>query len=431
MLTRLKNALKYLVTGAPPVADNAAPAPLPDSTEQDQNALILKDTHTSKDGSRTGIEVRGDGIALDHQDGQLELIPLNADEHTLQNIDAEIRFQIARKISLLLPELAESKRDRLLKHVFQVLHLLAKDQLPRVRKMIAEELSESYNVPIDLVRKLAWDDELEVSAPILEYSPLLNDNDLLEIIANSDIPGVIEAVSRRREVSSDLTDAIVRNVTLSKVTKDDARIINNLLANKHARFKEETLEIIVDEAPNYEVWHESLIDRPELTTRTINKIARFVSHSLLAGMEDRGMITKELSSNLSQAIASRLHNVHIDREKEADRLAIDLFTQGDLDEQYVMMALDSGEREFVVAALSLLADIPKSVTKKIVDSKDPKAVTALSWKAGINMRDAIQIQLKLAKIHYSKLLYARNGKHYPLTKDAMNKLLGSFNNNAT
>lgn len=427
MFSRLKNALKYLFTGS---LDDAA-APIDNApTAPDDKALILKDTHVAADGRKTSIEVRGDGIALGHEDGQLELIPFTADEVSLNEIDADIRYQIARKISLLVPDLTERKKEQLLRHVFHVLFFMARDQMPRVRQMIAEELSESYNVPPELIRKLAWDEHLEVSAPILEYSPLLGDDDLLEIISNSDIPGVIEAVSRRREVSTDVTDAIVRNVTLSKVTKDDARVINNLLANKRARFKEETLEIIVGEAADYEMWHESLVDRPELTTRTINKIARFVSQSLIMEMEDRGMITKELSNNLSQAIASRLHNIHIDREKEADRTAIDLFTQGDLDSQYVMMALDSGEREFVVSAMSLLADMPKSVARKIIDSEDPKAVTALSWKSGLTMRDAIQIQLKLAKIHYSKLLYARNGKHYPLSKDEMTRILRSFSRDA-
>lgn len=388
--------------------------------------LILKDSHESADGVKTDIEIRSDGIHVDNGNGEPQVIPLNARGFSLAEIDEDIRYQIARKISLLVPEIGGYKQEQLLKHVFRVLFLLAEDQMPRVRQMIAEELRDSHNAPPEIIRKLAWDEELDVAAPILEFSPLLGDADLLEIIANSDIPGVIEAVSRRKEVSSDITSAIVQNVTRSRVTEDDARIINNLLENKRARFKEETLEIILDEAPNYEIWHASLIDRPEMTTRAINKIARFVSEALIMEMEDRGMITKELGQNLTQAIASRLYNPHIDREKEADRLAVDLFTQGTLDAQYVMAALDGGEREFVISALSLLSETPKSATKSIIDSQDPKAMTALAWKAGVPMREAIQLQLKLAKIHYSKLLYAREGKDYPMSEKEMKSILNGF-----
>lgn len=432
LLKRLFNALKYLFTGklatdggspqeiAPP---DAKPPPSP---ANEASYLIMKDSHESADGTRTAIEVRSDGIHVADASGTQQVVPLTASGFSLAQIDEDIRYQIARKISLLVPELGDYKQKQLLKHVFRVLFLMAEDQLPRVRRMIAEELRDSYDAPPELIRKLAWDEELEVAAPILEFSPLLGDGDLLEIIANSNIPGVVEAISRRKEMGADVTDAIVRNVTRSPVTEDDARIINNLLENKRARFREDTLEIIVEEAPGYEIWHRNLIDRPELTTRTINKIARFVSEALIMEMEDRGMITKELGQNLTQAIASRLHNPHIDREKEADRMAIDLFTQGNLDAQYVMAALDGGEREFVIASLSLLSDVPKSAIKRIIESDDPKAVSALAWKAGIPMREAIQLQLKLAKIHYSRLLYAREGTDYPLSEDEMRSILTKY-----
>lgn len=447
MFERLVNAIRYLFTGSlgeqAKKADKspASPAPPqheilpPENSQRPQPAneasyLILKDVHESADGTKSAIEVRSDGIHVEDADGESRVIPLNADGFSLSQIDEDIRYQIARKISLLVPELRDYKQQQLLKHVFRVLFLLAEDQMPRVRQMIAEELRDSHNAPPDLVRKLAWDEELEVAAPILEFSPLLGDADLLEIIAKSDIPGVLESVSKRKEVSADVTEAIVRNVSQSKISKGDAKVINNLLQNKGARFNEETLEFIVDEAPEYEIWHQNLVDRPELTTRTINKIARFVSEALIMEMEDRGMITKELGQNLTQAIASRLYNPNIDREKEAERVAIDLFTQGDLDAQYIMAALDNGEREFVIAGLSLLADIPKRATKKIIDADNPKAVTALGWKAGIPMRDIIQLQLKLAKIHYSKLLYAREGTDYPMSEREMQSILDDYTRSA-
>lgn len=431
MFRRLIKAMKYLFTGTLDDTGEKEAAPPPDapstpSPANEASFLILKDTHEDAEGIRTAIEVRSDGIHMETAGGEAQVVPLNAPSFSLQEIDEDIRYQIARKISLLVPELGDYKQGQLLKHVFRVLFLMAEDQMPRVRRMIAEELRDSHNAPPELIRKLAWDEELEVAAPILEFSPLLGDGDLLEIIAHSDIPGVLESISRRKEVSADVTDAIVRNVTDSAITDGDARIINNLLENKQARFREDTLELIVEEAPQYEVWHRNLLDRPELTARTINKIARFVSEALIMEMEDRGMITKELGQNLTQAIASRLYNPHIDREKEADRAAIDLFTQGTLDAQYVMAALDGGEREFVISALSLLSEVPKSATKRIIDADDPRAVTALAWKAGVPMREAIQLQLKLAKIHYSKLLYAREGTDYPMSEKEMLSILSSY-----
>ena len=403
----------------------AEPKPEP-PTLHGTSLLILKDSHKSKDGISTSIEVRSDGIHLHTENGEERIIPVTEDVFSLSSVDEEIRYQIARKISLLVPSLADPEKQELLKHVFRMLNSLANDQLVRVRKMIAEELRDSYNAPQELISKLAWDEELEVAAPILEYSPLLSEQDLMEIIGQCDIPGVCEAVAKRRNVPETISDAIVRCVTRARISRGDARVITALLENKTAQLGEETMETLIDKAPAYEIWHESLIERPEMTTRMLNKVARFVSQSMLQEMTEKGMISEELGKNLMMAVASRLQSLQVDREKEADKEAVELFTQRRLDSAVVMAALEGGERDFVVAAISLLADLPKNVTIRMLKSADPKAVIALSWKAGLLMRDSIQVQLKVARIHHTKIMYAKKGSDFPLSESAMQKLIAKF-----
>lgn len=430
MFSRLINALRYLFTGSlTPAQEGEILAPESDpqaQPETDADAhqyLILKDTHESPDGEKTAIEVRGDGIHLQPASGgEQRVVPLH-DARLLADIDEDIRQQIARKISLLVPALAESKKELLLRHVFRALFLLAQDQLSRVRQMIAEELRDSYDAPHELIRALAWDEDMAVASPVLEFSPLLSDHDLTEIISQSDIPGVLEAISRRSTISGNVTDAIVRNVTQSRMRNEDVRVINTLLENKGAIFTEDTLETLVDSAPDHEIWHASLVERPEMTTRMHNKIARFVSEALILEMKERGLISEAMGTNLTHAISSRLQSPHIDREREADRLAVEMFTQGTLDGEAIIAGQEAGEHEFVIAALSLMADIPKPATKAIFAAKDPKAIVALAWKAGLQMRDTIPLQLKVAKVHYTKILYAKEGKYYPLSESAMNTSL--------
>ncbi len=409
-----KQAMEIL----PPTVDE----PDPKAAQQ----LILQDHYTNAEGEQTRIEARGDGIHL-QKGGQAEdVVPMNSSAAALSAIDEDIRYQIARKISLLVPTLADSKKQMLMKHVFKALFLLAQDQVPRVRRMIAEELRDSYDAPQELIRKLAWDEEVLVAAPVLEFSPLLTDHDLVEIIAQSDIPGVMEAISKRKSVSGDVTDAIVRNVTQSRLRKEDVRIINNLLENKGATFTETSLETIVDEAPDHEIWHESLIERPELTTRMLNKVARFVSQAMILELKERGLIEEDMGTNLTKAISSRLQNPKIDRAREADRLAVEMFTQGTLDAEAVIAGQEAGEYEFVIAAVSLLADFPKNITELIFESQDPKAITAICWKAKLPMRVAIPLQLKVAKVPYTDILYAKGGKDFPLTPAQMKKALEDY-----
>ncbi len=391
--------------------------------EVEEPLLLLKDVHENADGVRTDIEVRSDGIHLQEGDGEEQVFSLSADVFSLHDVDEDIRYQIARKISLLVPSLAKSKKEELLRYIFRVLLLLAEDQVTRVRRLIAEELRDSYDAPPELVRQLAWDDELEVSAPVLEFSPLLNEHDLKEIIGQCEIPGVLEAVSKRKDVSENVTEAIVKNVSRSRIDDADAQVINTLLSNQGAKFNEATMEFIVENAPEHEVWHSPLIDRPELTTRTVNKIAQFVSRAMIMELEERGMINEDQGRNLKLSIASRLQSPNVDREREADRMATEMFTQGTLTAEVIMESLNMGEREMVVSGISLLAETPKKITKKIMYGDDPKPVIALSWKAGLSMRDAIALQLKMAKINYTKVVYAKNGQDYPYSESEMRDML--------
>lgn len=373
--------------------------------------LILKDQ---------GFELRSDGLTLHKNGEESSFLPfVDHRKDALQNVDEEVRWEIARKISLLVPDLEESKKDILLDHVFNVLLLLAADQAVRVRRMIAEELRYSYRAPAELVKRLAWDEELEVAAPVLECSPLLGDRDLLEIIANSNVPGVKEAIAKRRDVSAVVSDAIVNSTLRAKVSEVDVRAIHTLLSNKNARFNENTLEAIAEQAQEHEIWHEDLVARPELTTRVVNKVAHFISHAMLEQLQERQLIAPDVSKELSATISYRLQHQQVDWEKEADARAIDIFTHGELNQEAVMQALEKGDQEFVIASISLLSNIPKLVVKDMVLAGEALSLVSLAWKAGFTVRDSIPLQSKLGKVGPTQIAYAKEGEYFPFTDDEM------------
>ena len=68
----------------------------------------------------------------------------------------------------------------------------------------------------------------------MEYSPLLSDEDLLEIIAAGPVQGGLSAVARRSKVDVSIADAIVR--------ANDIPAVAALLGNKNAQIREETLD---------------------------------------------------------------------------------------------------------------------------------------------------------------------------------------------
>ena len=160
--------------------------------------------------------------------------PRQADRLLAEDGDDQVRCELAAKISRLVPGLSAGETEALQDLTFEILDVLAQDQLPRVREIVAEELKFATDAPIVLIRRLAIDLDLIVSAPILEYSSMLTDDELLEIISANPIDGALDAIGRRDEVSPQVSDAIVS-------ARDDPAV-TELLANPSSQIREETLD---------------------------------------------------------------------------------------------------------------------------------------------------------------------------------------------
>jgi uncharacterized protein (DUF2336 family) len=378
-------------------------------------ALILRDIFSTPETAKTTIEIRSDGIQLE-QNGTLTRFGLD-DLENYRQMDEQIRYHIARKISMLAPVLAKEEKHFLLLYVIRVLKALAEDQTIRVRQIIAEELRDSPNAPPEVIVRLARDNALPVATPVLRYSPLLSDYELLDIIASANLPGVVEAIAQRRELSDTVSGAIIDS--------DNEAAIFNLLCNRRTVISDQNLNKIADKAANHEIWHEPLVYRPELTQKTVNKIAMHISEALLQKLKVEAKLDSEMLLNIEQAVTARLNDRQLDISRTAENEVKTLFYSQRLTRQIINEKLENGEKEFVVYSLALLSDLSYTYTQRILSSENPKEIIALAWKAGLSMRDAIQIQLRLANIHHKDILYAHEGVDYPFSDKKMLEILHS------
>jgi len=65
------------------------------------------------------------------------------------------------------------------------------------------------SVPQSHIKKLVEDAEVIVSAPILEYSPLLSEVEMVQIIASGIQGDALSAVARRLSISEEISAATV------------------------------------------------------------------------------------------------------------------------------------------------------------------------------------------------------------------------------
>lgn len=341
--------------------------------------------------------------------------PAQTDRLLADDKDGDVRAELARKIGRLLPDLSRKANDRVSELTLETLQCLAEDELPRVREILAEEVKDLACVPTTVIAKLARDIEC-VAAPILEFSPLLSDADLIEIISSAQARYALSAIARRQALSASVSDAIANAMDIPSVAE--------LLKNATARIRQKTLDKIIAQAERIREWHGPLVMRHDLSQRAIRRIASFVSAALIDELATRNGLDDGTRHTLKLKMQERL-----DADGNfgsAVSVVAARHRAGTLDDRFVISAVQDGQRDIVLQTLSLLAAVPTDVVDKILDSRLAKPVTALVWRAGLSMRVAFKIQTLLLHLPSAQLLPARGGVYFPLTDDEMRWHLSYF-----
>lgn len=321
--------------------------------------------------------------------------------------DEAVRTALAGKIATLLPGLSAPEQVRLRDHVFEVLRRLAHDEAVRVREILSDALHRLPDAPHDVIVTLAQDVELRVADPVLRHSPVLTDEDLLEIIQSHPIPGALTAIASRNQLASPVTTLLAQC--------EDPEAIAALLGNSSAQIREDTLDRLLERAPAQPTWHEPLVRRPSLPLGAIKRLAQFVAAQLLDVLRQQPAVAEDTAQEIAELVRSRIASTDApdNAENPAER-AERLFKTGELDEVAITTALEAGERSFVITALALKAGTESGVISRIISAHSAKGVTALAWKAGLSMRLALQLQTRLAGIAPQQAVYPKDGSAYPL-----------------
>ena len=340
--------------------------------------------------------------------------PAHANRLLAEDSDDDVRAELARKIGRLLPDMPDDATEKMRALTIETLERLAQDQLPRVRAILAEEIKALDCVPKNVIDLLARDVEKEVAAPILEYSPLLSDTDLMEIISSAQAHFTLAAIAQRRPLSGNISEAIA--------TALDVPAVAALLANSSAQIREQTLEKIIDHGARITEWHLPLVLRNDLSQRAIRRIAGFVSAVLLDKLSSRDGLDQKTKSVLAKRVRARLDepaDEEVDPTAQAQSDVALLHKEGKLDDAAVEKAAEAGKREFVIAALALLARAPLETARRIIQSGTAKPAVALVWRAKLSMRVAFKVQSLVMRLKGGALLPARDGVGFPLSEDEM------------
>ena len=138
------------------------------------------------------------------------------------------------------------------------------DHEPLARGVLADVLKRMTQLPRDIVLSLARD-EAQVARPILRSSPLLDDDDLVEI-AREGTRAHRLAIAERADLSAGVAQVLCES--------RDPQVIRSLLANESAALPEPLLHAILDAMDDTPGIADAMTHRLQLPASVHHRLAR-------------------------------------------------------------------------------------------------------------------------------------------------------------
>jgi uncharacterized protein (DUF2336 family) len=305
----------------------------------------------------------------------------------LSNPTGDTRTEIAGKIASQHQGLSAGER-KLAEDIFR---LMVKDAEVRVREALSRQLKENPTVPHDVALSLARDVE-DVSLPMLQFSEVLTDEDLIEIV-QSQSPEKQVAVASRHTVSANLADALVE-------TGNEAAVAT-LVSNEGAELTEKTLLNVADRYGESETVGKSLVERKALPISVAERLMTKVSENLRQHLMARPDMTPEAAA--AMMIQARELAVLGLSSSDSDVVALveHLYRVGRLTPSIMLRAVCMGDMTFLEVALAKLARIKVENCRTLIHDAGKRGFEALFEKASLPkafyaaMRAAIDVSYEM------------------------------------
>ena len=251
-----------------------------------------------------------------------------------------------------------------------IVRAMARDAVLRVRQALAEHLKESNSLPADVARLLANDAEA-VAVPVLQYSTVLTDDDLLALVKSANSPK-LTAIARRRSLSEPISDAVVRT--------DDSAAITALVGNEGARIAERSLRTVLARHGGKPEVGETLARRSKLPIPIFEGLVSAASDRLREVLIARHDLPERLASTLVFQARERAIVQLISPQSpvsEALELVAHLKKAGRLTPSIMLRALCLGDLTLVEAAFATLARIPVHNARLMIHDAGPLGLKSL------------------------------------------------------
>ncbi len=256
----------------------------------------------------------------------------------------------------------------------EVLRLMAMDAAELVRRALAVTLKNSRALPRDIALKLAQDVE-SVAAPVLSFSPVFTDEDLVEIVEASDDLKQL-AVARRQLLSEPVTRALVEH--------GSEQAVRTACANDNAHFSETALTGAVERFARSEAVAVAIAYRKALPPAVSERLVSMVSDQVRQHLVDAHGLSAETALSIALGARERATIDLVDQAGRAtDLRAFTAHLRGHerLTPSLLLRTLAHGHMSFFEWGLAELSGVPHHRTWLLIHDAGALGLRAIYDRA--------------------------------------------------
>jgi uncharacterized protein (DUF2336 family) len=278
------------------------------------------------------------------------------------------------------------------------------------KALLSNRLAPVDRAPPLTVRALAFDDLIEVAAPVLSQSERLDDQTLIETARNKSQAHLM-AISTRRTLSGAVTDVLVQ--------RGNDEVVQSVVGNPGAEFSERGFARLVNRAEGNDNLATCIGLRPNIPRHVYLKLLAKASATVRTKLEAANQpMAQEVSGAVREAtrLARSAPTAMTQETAIAHALVKSLYEDGRLDEYQVAAFAEANKFDEANAAVAALANVSITIAENMMVETRAEGVmilakiSGMSWstvKSIIRMRDALAgkqpSDLETCKATYERL----------------------------
>ena len=291
-------------------------------------------------------------------------------ESALRAGSTERRIEVLRQLTDLFVSTASTLNPDHVELFDQVMDRLVHEIEDLAIAELSLRLAPVSNAPSNIVRRLAWDDNIAISGPVLAKSERLSDDDLVEL-SRTKGQAHLAQIAGRPKLAEAVTDVLVE--------RGDDAVAKTLASNAGASFSTTGMWHLATRAEENQELAQSLTARPDLPPHVFRQIltraADHVKQKLVTSAEP--YVRRALERILAD-ISTQVRQESISHDYALAQRHVRSLGQ---DTEHVKAELigfaNQRETPELIVALSLLSAVPIELVEQLVYDAHPIGLLVL------------------------------------------------------